>query len=112
MAESDNDHHTSPENQFNDSNKKKNKKLRKRKRSRKLEQELEKQQQEEEKNNENTESEAEEEVEEKKVENVLPSGILSTESFSSLGLSQRTSQAIAAMSFTHMTQVTFFFVLF
>lgn len=116
MAESDDDHHTSPENQINDSYKKKNKKLRKRKRSRKLEQELEKQQKE--KNNENTESEDEEEenndkdgndvveeVEEKKVENVLPSGILSTESFSSLGLSERTSQAIAAMSFTHMTQI-------
>ncbi|WJX72322.1 RNA helicase [Trifolium repens] len=112
MAESDHDHHTSPE---HDNHSHKNKKLRKRKRSRKLEQEVEKQQEEE--NIENAESEeeeeennhepqqGEEEEEDKKVETIVSSGIMSKESFSSLGLSQPTSKSITDMGFNRMTQI-------
>ncbi|KAK2367956.1 DEAD-box ATP-dependent RNA helicase [Trifolium repens] len=117
MAESDHDHHTSPE---HDNHSHKNKKLRKRKRSRKLEQEVEKQQEEE--NIENAESEEQEDEEEeennhepqqgeedeeddKKVETIVSSGIMSKESFSSLGLSQPTSKSITDMGFNRMTQI-------
>ncbi|WJX67561.1 RNA helicase [Trifolium repens] len=113
MAELDHDHHTSPEHDNHSHN---NKKLRKRKRSRKLEQAVEKQQEEE--NIENAESEEEieeeennhepqqgEEEEEEKVETVVSSGIMSKESFSSLGLSQPTSKSITDMGFNRMTQI-------
>lgn len=124
MAESEHDDHTSPERDDQINNKKK--KLRKRKRSRKLEQEVEKEQEEE---NENTESEVEKNddtvqqqgeededgedgEEEKKEEIVVSSGIMSTESFSSLGLSQPTSKSIMDMGFNRMTQVTHFLLVF
>ncbi|KAK2422297.1 DEAD-box ATP-dependent RNA helicase [Trifolium repens] len=110
MAELDHDHHTSPE---HDNHSHKNMKLRKRKRSRKLEQAVEKQQEEE--NIENAESEEEEEnnhepqqgeeEEKEKVETVVSSGIMSKESFSSLGLSQPTSKSITDMGFNRMTQI-------
>ncbi|GAU45908.1 hypothetical protein TSUD_280490 [Trifolium subterraneum] len=128
MAELENDHHTSPEHEDNSHKKKK---LRKRKRSRKLEQEVEKQQEEEnivnaeseeeeeeeEKNHEPQQGEEEEEEEEerdgddgeededKKVETIVSSGIMSKESFSSLGLSQPTSKSINDMGFNRMTQI-------
>ncbi|XP_020228484.1 DEAD-box ATP-dependent RNA helicase 27 [Cajanus cajan] len=47
----------------------------------------------------------ESEVEEKKVKNNGGSGIMSTESFDSLGLSQPTYKAIMDMGFNHMTQI-------
>ncbi|CAK8534356.1 unnamed protein product [Lathyrus sativus] len=124
MAEAELDHHNSPEldhhnspeheDQINDNNRKK--KHRKRKRSRKSEQEVEREQE----NNETAESEEEEEndeqqqeeehgddveEEENKVENAVSSGIMSSETFSSLGLSQPTSKSITDMRFTHMTQI-------
>ncbi|CAL5186765.1 unnamed protein product [Lathyrus oleraceus] len=115
MAEEDLDHHNSPEHedQINDNNRKK--KHRKRKRSRKSEQEVEIEQE----NNETAESEEEKndelqheeehgddvEEEENKVETAVSSGIMSTETFSSLGLSQPTSKSITDMSFTRMTQI-------
>jgi ATP-dependent RNA helicase DDX18/HAS1 len=112
MAESDHDHHTSPE---HDNHSHKNKKLRKRKRSRKLEQAVEKQQEEENIENAESEEEIEEEEnnhepqqgeeEEEKVETVVSSGIMSKESFSSLGLSQPTSKSITDMGFNRMTQI-------
>ncbi|CAJ2642071.1 unnamed protein product [Trifolium pratense] len=123
MAESEHDHHISPEHEDHSHKKKK---LRKRKRSRK--QEVEKQQEEE--NIENAESEEEEEEEEeknhepqqgeeeeerdgddgeededKKAETIVSSGIMSKESFSSLGLSQPTSKSINDMGFNRMTQI-------
>ncbi|XP_058725260.1 DEAD-box ATP-dependent RNA helicase 27-like [Vicia villosa] len=112
MAEADFDHHNSPEheNQINESNTKK--KHRKRKRSRKSEQKVEREQEnketaeseeEEEKNDEQQEDNIEEE--ENKVENTESSGIMSTETFSSLGLSQPTSMSINDMRFTRMTQI-------
>ncbi|CAI8589542.1 unnamed protein product [Vicia faba] len=115
MAEADIDHHNSPEHedQINDSNTKK--KHRKRKRSRKLAQEVEREQE----NNETAESEEEKDdehqqeeehgdgvdEEENKPENTVSSGIMSTETFSSLGLSQPTSKSITDMTFTRMTQI-------
>lgn len=122
MAEEDLDHHNSPEHedQINDNNRKK--KHRKRKRSRKSEQEVEIEQE----NNETAESEEEKndelqheeehgddfEEEENKVETAVSSGIMSTETFSSLGLSQPTSKSITDMSFTRMTQVTHFLFIY
>ncbi|KAL5098552.1 hypothetical protein RYX36_002879 [Vicia faba] len=116
MAEADIDHHNSPEHedQINDSNTKK--KHRKRKRSRKLAHEVEREQE----NNETAESEEEKDdehqqeeeehgdgvdEEENKTENTVSSGIMSTETFSSLGLSQPTSKSITDMTFTRMTQI-------
>lgn len=115
MAEEEQDLHTSPE--FDDQINNKKKKLRKRKRSRKTENEVEKQQVE--KNDEQTEQEedvddgeereeeAEAEEGEEKVESAA-SGIMSSESFTSLGLSQPTSKSIMDMGFNRMTQVTYF----
>ena len=55
--------------------------------------------------------EGESEVEEKKVKNNGGSGIMSTESFESLGLSEPTYKAIMDMGFHHMTQVMLPFLL-
>jgi len=51
------------------------------------------------------EVEGESEVEERKVKNNGGSGIMSSESFESLGLSEPTYKAIMDMGFQHMTQV-------
>ncbi|XP_057437770.1 DEAD-box ATP-dependent RNA helicase 27-like [Lotus japonicus] len=117
MAEEEHDHHTSPE--FDDQAKKK--KLRKRKRSRKTEHEVEQEEVDngnaespEESEQPQTEPEEQQEVEveedgddeeEEKVETASGSGIMSTLSFSSLGLSQPTSKAIMDMGFQTMTQI-------
>lgn len=55
--------------------------------------------------------EGESEVKEKKVKNNGGSGIMSTESFESLGLSEPTYKAIMDMGFHHMTQVMLPFLL-
>ena len=105
MAEAEHNDPTSPERE--DQTKSNKKKLRKRKRPQKTEQK-----QEEEKNDANidsaqtqTEDEGENQ-EDTNVNNNVSSGIMSTESFSSLGLSEPTSKAIADMGFHRMTQVT------
>ena len=94
MAEAEHNDPTSPERE--DQTKSNKKKLRKRKRPQKTEQK-----QEEEKNDANidsaqtqTEDEGENQ-EDTNVNNNVSSGIMSTESFSSLGLSEPTSKAIA-----------------
>ncbi|KAH1126926.1 hypothetical protein GLYMA_06G209400v4 [Glycine max] len=104
MAEAEHNDPTSPERE--DQTKSNKKKLRKRKRPQKTEQK-----QEEEKNDANidsaqtqTEDEGENQ-EDTNVNNNVSSGIMSTESFSSLGLSEPTSKAIADMSFHRMTQI-------
>lgn len=55
--------------------------------------------------------EGESEVKERKVKNNGGSGIMSTESFESLGLSEPTYKAIMEMGFHHMTQVMLLCVL-
>lgn len=104
MAEAEHNDPTSPEREVQTKSNKK--KLRKRKRPHKTEQKRD-----EDKNDANIDSaqtQTEDEEEEQKEEdtNNFSSGIMSTESFSSLGLSEPTSKAIADMSFHRMTQVT------
>jgi len=105
MAEAEENDNSSPERQ--DQAKINKKKLRKRKRAKKSEQKQE------EKNDAKidstltqTEDEEEEEKEETKVNTNDSSGIMSSDSFSSLSLSEATSKAIADMGFNFMTQVT------
>lgn len=133
MAEPEHNHDISPDS--GDQTKQK-KKLRKRKRPRKTEQENHHLEEEEEngdagsaeemnkenKKDENVKSrqgqnlegnddDDDNEGEEKKAKNV-GSGIMSVESFASLGLSEPTYKAIMDMGFQHMTQVNFYFSLF
>ncbi|KAK7411267.1 hypothetical protein VNO78_02700 [Psophocarpus tetragonolobus] len=105
MAEAEHADPTSPEHE--DQTKSTKKKLRKRKRPNKTEPKLE-----EEKNDTNidstqtqTQEEDEEKEEETNTNDNASSGIMSTESFSSLGLSEPTSKAIADMAFHRMTQI-------
>ncbi|KAJ1392325.1 RNA helicase, DEAD-box type, Q motif [Sesbania bispinosa] len=101
---------------MDETKKKKQKKKRGKKRSRDI---VEEEHAEEEENGNNTdrdgeslnkkkeeeEVEGEIEVEEKKVKNNAGSGIMSSESFDSLGLSEPTYKAIMDMGFHHMTQI-------
>ncbi|KAL5191194.1 DEAD-box ATP-dependent RNA helicase 27 [Glycine soja] len=103
MAEAEHNDPTSPEREVQTKSNKK--KLRKRKRPHKTEQKRD-----EDKNDANIDSaqtQTEDEEEEQKEEdtNNFSSGIMSTESFSSLGLSEPTSKAIADMGFHRMTQI-------
>ncbi|TKY73243.1 DEAD-box ATP-dependent RNA helicase 27 [Spatholobus suberectus] len=77
------------------------KKLRKRKRPHKTEQK----QEDEKIDSAQTQSEEEEKEEETKTNNNVTSGIMSNESFTSLGLSEPTSKAITDMGFHRMTQI-------
>lgn len=63
------------------------------------------------KKNKKKKVEGESEVEERKVKNNGGSGIMSSESFETLGLSEPTCKAIMDMGFQHMTQVMLRFVL-
>ncbi|KAG5027872.1 hypothetical protein JHK87_011386 [Glycine soja] len=112
MAETEDTLQASPMNETEKKMKKNNKKSDK-KRSRDIATE---ERPEEEENENNTDSdgesskkkkkvEGESEVEEKKVKNNGGSGIMSTESFESLGLSEPTYKAIMDMGFHHMTQI-------
>ncbi|XP_027330838.1 DEAD-box ATP-dependent RNA helicase 27-like [Abrus precatorius] len=115
MAEAEDNLEASPMHETNYKNKKKNNKRdKKRPRDVATEERLE-----EEENGDNTDSEGESskkkkkkkkvdgesEVEERKVKNNGGSGIMSTESFESLGLSEPTYKAIMDMGFHHMTQI-------
>lgn len=114
MAEAEHDVLTSPE--YDDQTKSNKKKLRKRKRPNKTDHK-----QEDNKNSDanidtaqtqTQEEEEEEQKEETKTNDTVSSGIMSTESFTSLELSEPTSQAITYMGFQFMTQVTPFPLLF
>ena len=119
MAETEDTLQASPMNETEKKMKKNNKKSDK-KRSRDIATE---ERPEEEENENNTDSdgesskkkkkkvEGESDVEEKKVKNNGGSGIMSTESFESLGLSEPTYKAIMDMGFHHMTQVMLPFLL-
>jgi len=63
------------------------------------------------KKNKKKKVDGESEVEERKVKNNGGSGIMSSESFDSLGLSEPTYKAIMDMGFHHMTQVMLQFML-
>ncbi|XP_020228692.1 DEAD-box ATP-dependent RNA helicase 27 [Cajanus cajan] len=99
MAEAEHNDTSSPERE--DQTKSNKKKLRKRKRPHKTEQK-----QEEEEKNDTAQTQTEDEEEkETETNNTVTSGIMSTESFTSLELSEPTSKAIADMGFHRMTQI-------
>ncbi|KAL2340615.1 hypothetical protein Fmac_008555 [Flemingia macrophylla] len=100
MAEAEHNDPSSPERE--DQTKGNKKKLRKRKRPQKTER---KQEEEEKNDNAQTQTEDEEEKENTETNNTVTSGIMSTESFFSLELSEPTSKAIADMGFLRMTQI-------